>query len=99
MYKNLILIIIYVFMCSKSNAEIVFTDKFNKKDGWNFVTDQVMGGISTGTFKYEKIENDYVVKITGNVSTKNNGGFIQIKKNLNNINLTDVKNVKNYCQR
>ena len=27
----LILIIVYIFMCSQSNAEIVFTDKFNKK--------------------------------------------------------------------
>ena len=69
-------------MCSTSNAEIVFTEKFNKKNKWNLITDQVMGGISTGTFNYEKIENDDVVKITGDVSTKNNGGFIQIRRNL-----------------
>jgi len=82
MYKKLIPIIACIFMCSTSNAEIVFTEKFNKKNKWNFITDQVMGGVSTGTFNYEKIENDDVVKITGNVSTKNNGGFIQIRRNL-----------------
>ena len=81
-------------MCSQSNAEIVFTDKFNKKNEWNFITDQVMGGISTGTFNYKKINNDNVVKITGNVSTKNNGGFIQIRRDLNNINLTNAKNIQ-----
>ena len=55
-----------------------------------------MGGISTGTHNYEKINNYDVLKITGNVSTKNNGGFIQVRRNLNNINLTNA-NVS-YCQ-
>ena len=81
-------------MCSQPNAEIVFTDKFNQKNEWNFITDQVMGGISTGTYNYKKINNDNVIKITGNVSTKNNGGFIQIRRKLNNINLTNAKNVR-----
>ena len=81
-------------MCSQSNAEIVFTDKFNQKNEWYFITDQVMGGISTGTYNYKKINNDNVVKITGNVSTKNNGGFIQVRRYLNNINLKNAKNVE-----
>ena len=81
-------------MCSKSNAKNLFTDKFNQKNEWSFITDQVMGGISTGTYNYKKINNDNVVKLTGNVSTKNNGGFIQIRRNLNNINLTNAKNVE-----
>ena len=81
-------------MSSQSNAEIVFTDKFNQKNEWNFITDQVMGGISTGTYNYKKINDDNVVKITGSVSTKNNGGFIQVRRNLDNINLTNAKNVK-----
>ena len=81
-------------MSSQPNAEIIFTDKFNQKNEWNFITDQVMGGISTGTYYYKKINNDNVIKITGNVSTKNNGGFIQIRRKLNNINLTNAKNVR-----
>ena len=81
-------------MCSQSNAEIVFTDKFNHRNEWNIITDQVMGGISTGTYNYKKINDDNVIKLTGNVSTKNNGGFIQIRRKLNNINLTNAKNVQ-----
>ena len=81
-------------MCSQSKAEIVFTDKFNEKNEWNFITDQVMGGISTGTHSYEKINNNNILKINGNVSKKNNGGFIQVRRNLNNINLTNAKNVE-----
>ena len=81
-------------MCSQSKAEIVFTDKFNEKNEWNFITDQVMGGISTGTYSYEKINNNNILKINGNVSTKNNGGFIQVRRNLDNINLTSAKHVE-----
>ena len=81
-------------MSSQPNAEIIFTDKFNQKNEWNFITDQVMGGISTGTYNYKKINDYNVIKITGNVSTKNNGGFIQIRRKLNNINLTNAKNVR-----
>ncbi len=81
-------------MFSQSNAETVFIDEFNQKNEWNFITDQVMGGTSKGTYNYEKINNDYVVKITGNVSTKNNGGFIQIRRNLNNVNLTNARNLE-----
>tara|TARA_B100000886_G_scaffold13156_1_gene8537 strand:+ start:3074 stop:3571 length:498 start_codon:yes stop_codon:yes gene_type:complete len=55
----------------------------NQKQTWNFITDQVMGGISTGQFKVDNIENRICYRMTGNVSTKNNGGFIQIRTILN----------------
>ena len=37
------------------------------------------------SYNYKKINNDNVVKITGNVSTKNNGGFIQVRRNFKSI--------------
>ena len=53
---------------------------FNKKkQEWKFISDQVMGGISSGEFKIELIENIKCYRMTGEVSTKNNGGFIQIR--------------------
>lgn len=56
---------------------------FNKKkQEWKFISDQVMGGISSGEFKIELIENIECYRMTGEVSTKNNGGFIQIRTNL-----------------
>ena len=81
-------------MCSQSNAEIIFTDKLHPTNEWTLITDKVMGGISTGEYNYIKIDNNDVIKITGNVSTKNNGGFIQIRRNLDGINLTNAKNVE-----
>ena len=53
-----------------------------KKQEWNFISDQVMGGISSGEFEIEFIENIKCYRMTGEVSTKNNGGFIQIRTNL-----------------
>ena len=92
MYKKFILILL--LMCSQSNAEIIFTDKLHPTNEWTLITDKVMGGISTGEYNYIKIDNNDVIKITGNVSTKNNGGFIQIRRNLDGINLTNAKNVE-----
>jgi len=56
-----------------------FTTQYQQ---WNFVTDQVMGGVSTGRFTVEKIDEVICYRMTGDVSTKNNGGFIQIRAKL-----------------
>jgi hypothetical protein len=45
---------------------------------WRGFTDQVMGGVSTGTSKVETIDGRRALRLTGDVSTKNNGGFIQV---------------------
>ena len=94
MYKNVFFIIIILSMSFKSHSEIVFTDKFNTNTNWKIITDQVMGGISQGQFNYQKIGDDNAIILTGSVSTKNNGGFIQIRRNLNNVNLNKVKIIK-----
>ena len=49
---------------------------------WNFITDQVMGGVSTGKFIVEQVEGVVCYRMTGDVSTKNNGGFIQMRTKL-----------------
>ena len=55
----------------------------NQSQQWNFITDQVMGGLSTGKFIVEKVDGVMCYRMTGDVSTKNNGGFIQIRAKLN----------------
>ncbi len=93
MYKNFFFIIVIMSMSFKSHSEIVFTDKFTTNTNWKMITDQVMGGISQGQFNYQKIGDDNAVILTGSVSIKNNGGFIQIRRNLNDVNLNNVKKV------
>ena len=66
----------------------------NQSQKWNFITDQVMGGISTGKFSVEKFDGVACYRMTGNVSTKNNGGFIQIRAKLNpEINSKDYNGI------
>lgn len=44
---------------------------------WRLVTDGVMGGVSSGTLKNDSIEGKPCMRLRGEVSLKNNGGFIQ----------------------
>ena len=46
---------------------------------WAFFTDGVMGGLSEGNAKISSIDGVPCYKMTGNVTTENNGGFIQIR--------------------
>ncbi|MBE0621763.1 MAG: CIA30 family protein [Burkholderiales bacterium] len=45
---------------------------------WQLFTDQVMGGISQGTAVREIIAGRAAIRLRGNVSLENNGGFVQI---------------------
>jgi len=46
---------------------------------WEFLTDQVMGGVSQGRLNFETIDGRPVAHLTGTVSTANRGGFIQFR--------------------
>ena len=46
---------------------------------WQFVSDGVMGGISTGKLQFEEDDGIKFGRLTGTVSTENNGGFIQVR--------------------
>ena len=46
---------------------------------WQYVSDRVMGGVSDGKVTLEQDGEMYYARLTGNVSTKNNGGFIQLR--------------------
>ena len=45
---------------------------------WQVVTDQVMGGMSSGTLVREIVGGRPAIHMCGNVSLENNGGFVQI---------------------
>lgn len=49
---------------------------------WSFVTDGVMGGVSTGEASFMDADGTQVARMTGSVSTENNGGFIQMRLRL-----------------
>lgn len=45
---------------------------------WEYVADTVMGGVSTGGLSREVVAGRDAVRLTGNVSLKNDGGFVQM---------------------
>jgi hypothetical protein len=49
---------------------------------WRFFADTVMGGVSSGQVAFERDGEAAYARMTGRVSTANNGGFIQIRTEL-----------------
>ena len=56
-------------------------NSFNEK--WEFISDQVMGGVSTGSLKLIEEDSKKFLRLQGSVSTQNNGGFIQFRSKFN----------------
>ncbi len=86
--KKIIFFILFLLCQNNVSSKDMILDQLknpkltNQSQEWNFITDQVMGGVSTGKFIVEKVDGLICYKMTGNVSTKNNGGFIQIRAKL-----------------
>ena len=64
-----------------------------KSRNWSFFTDGVMGGVSSGKAFFGKSGSDNFVRLEGRVSTANNGGFIQIRHNLERYLDKDIKGI------
>ncbi|WP_135506264.1 CIA30 family protein [Roseovarius aestuariivivens] len=64
-------------------ADTILIDDFSDTTGpWRFFTDQVMGGVSTGEGRVATEGGVRFLRLTGTVSTKNRGGFIQARRDL-----------------
>jgi hypothetical protein len=50
---------------------------------WEFVSDQVMGGVSSGFVQKQMIARRQATCLKGDVSLENNGGFVQMAFNFN----------------
>ncbi|MEM7709217.1 MAG: CIA30 family protein [Pseudomonadota bacterium] len=49
---------------------------------WRYVADKVMGGVSRGRSECVEIDGREAVRLTGQVSLENDGGFVQIATDL-----------------
>lgn len=61
---------------------VILEDFQGEVAGWQYVSDQVMGGVSDGTATLEQEGDMTFARLTGTVSTANNGGFVQIRRRL-----------------
>ena len=78
-----IIVLILSLISTNVYGDIV-VENFNSNPGnrWQFFTDQVMGGKSNGKLEFFSEENDHFARMTGDVSIKNNGGFIQFRADI-----------------
>ena len=79
--KRLLLIVLLTFTTIASANDEALSFPFNADSGkyWQYVSDRVMGGVSDGQVTLEQDGEMYYARLTGNVSTANNGGFIQLR--------------------
>ena len=87
MYKLLFSLLLFYssVVFSKDQISIPFTEENARY--WQYISDQTMGGISSGQAVLDKDGDMVFARLTGNVSTANNGGFIQIRTTFSFVDL------------
>ena len=90
MYKLLFSLLIFYSSVdfSKDQISIPFTEENARY--WQYISDQTMGGVSDGQAILDKDGDMIFARLTGNVSTANNGGFIQIRTNFSFVDLINT---------
>ena len=92
---NILKFIFLLFILTQEAVgNTIFKDNFENPKKWQFITDQVMGGVSSGKVKFFSNNNNFYARLTGNVSTENKGGFIQIRRKLEESSLKGTKFIK-----
>ena len=80
--KKLLIISLILFL-NTANASMIIDNLENSKNrNWVYFTDTVMGGVSQGKLAFMNENGENFYRMTGNVSTENNGGFIQVRANV-----------------
>tara|TARA_B100000575_G_scaffold292002_1_gene299323 strand:- start:304 stop:912 length:609 start_codon:yes stop_codon:yes gene_type:complete len=90
--KFVIITVLFIFSCNygilRAQENIMVLDNLStpgitkQNQNWAFFTDGVMGGLSQGKAVISKIDGVNCYHMTGDVTTENNGGFIQIRNQL-----------------
>tara|TARA_B100001559_G_scaffold8936_1_gene7935 strand:+ start:2703 stop:3278 length:576 start_codon:yes stop_codon:yes gene_type:complete len=96
-FKSIVpLLMIIIFFSQPLKGKDLMIDDFQSRENtrWDFITDQVMGGVSTGKLLFKNQNEDGYLHLTGNVSTKNKGGFIQARTSLEKVLTNDIKGIK-----
>ena len=93
---NTFIFIILILFIKKLYAEKMLIDNFNydNQENWEFISDQVMGGVSFGSYEIFDEGNLSFLKLTGFVSLENNGGFIQVRKKIKALKNMNFKGIK-----
>ncbi len=91
--NNTIFIIINFFFLNNIYSDDYMFENFDNKNrgNWEFISDNVMGGVSFGKIDFLSENNQHFIRMTGFVSLENNGGFIQVRRKVSSKKY-DIKN-------
>lgn len=78
-FATVIILILSAFTQVRASDMLIDDFKLQPETRWRFLSDAVMGGISSGQVAFESDQGLAQARMTGSVSTANNGGFIQIR--------------------
>ena len=96
-FKSLLPVVIGAMVCAgHAMADGQLIDDFSNatESEWRFVADTVMGGVSSGQITFSSENGTAYAQLTGNVSTENNGGFIQARKQLSSRPSSTTKGIR-----
>lgn len=85
--KFLVCLILFINLNNFVFSDQMLRDTFenNPDQRWMYFADTVMGGQSSGAVDFGKSGQKNYARLTGNVTTSNNGGFIQIRKSISGL--------------
>ncbi|SFS15694.1 CIA30 family protein [Yoonia litorea] len=78
------MILTLLFLATTAGADPMLIEDFGQDatERWGYTSDRVMGGVSDGQAGLGRDGDLEFAQLRGQVSTANNGGFIQIRTNL-----------------
>lgn len=93
--KKLTITLLSFFLTSTIWSEQIVLDDFSESSNlqWDYLSDQVMGGVSQGKLQIVIKETQSYAQLSGEVSTENNGGFIQFRASLSDVDKSNIKGI------
>jgi len=79
---------------SFSQNAVIDDFKSNPAQRWRLISDNVMGGVSSGQVNFKTKNGVSYAHLTGDVSTANNGGFVQIRRLINTVQDKDINGLR-----
>ena len=93
--KYYLIFLALIISCEVMAQQTLIEDfEKNPETRWKLITDSVMGGVSTGQLKFIVEDEVHFARMSGAVSTKNNGGFVQFRTSIRNGLPSDSKGLK-----
>ena len=80
--RQLFLAISIIFPTLSNAQDPMIEFSLSDPSRWDYFSDQVMGGVSSGSASFQQDGGQSILRLTGDVSTANNGGFIQARTKL-----------------